>query len=522
MDELLRQLTLNLRGMWTYRWLGLATAWIVGAGGLVFLLTLPVRYEATARILVNTDTILKPLMTGLTVLPNEEQRITMLSRVLISRPNVDKLVRTVGLDAKAASPEERERIIDATMTTLELRGGTRDSIYTLSFQDDDPRRAQRALEVLAQMFIESSKGGKEQDTDAAKAFIEEQIGVYEKKLQEAEGRLKEFRLRNIFVAPGDGRDGRDFFVRMTEASNQLNQARLELSEAQRAREALLRRLSSEDTSSQPGAPAPSETNALIADIDTRLEAMKRNLDTLMQRYTEDHPDVVGARRVIRELEAQKRPLVANRRPGDLAAGATTIQGPRAAESLKVSLAQTEASIASLSARVAEFSSRYERMKSSAVMVPQLEAEYAQLNRDYDVHKKNYESLVARRESANISGQMQTVAGVGDFRLVDPPRVSPRPVSPKLGLFPLTLLASLLAGLAAAFLAREARPTIFDGRSAREVTGLPLLGVVSIIASAAELRQRRRSLAGFAGGIGALVLTYGAGLAMMELIVRRAA
>jgi hypothetical protein len=118
--------------------------------------------------------------------------------------------------------------------------------------------------------------------------------------------------------------------------------------------------------------------------------------------------------------------------------------------------------------------------------------------------------------------MQTVAGVGDFRLVDPPRVLPRPVSPKPGLFPLTLLVALAAGVAAAFLAREARPTIFDGRSAREVTGLPLLGVVSIVASAAEMRQKRRSLAGFAGGVGALVLTYGAGLAMMELIVRRAA
>ncbi len=519
MDELLRQVTITLRGMWKYRWLGLATAWLVGLAGLAFLLTVPVRYEAKARILVNTDSILKPLMTGLTVLPNDEQRITMLSRVLISRPNVDKLVREVGLDAKARTPEERERIVDDTIATLALSGGTRDSIYTLSFQDVDPRRAQKALQVLAAMFIESSKGGKAEDTDAAKAFIEEQIGVYEKKLQEAEGRLKQFRLRNLLVAPGEGRD---YFVRMTEASNQLNQARLDLNEAQRSREALLKRLSAEDTGGQPGAPTSGDTNSQIAEIDIRLESMKKNLDTLMQKYTEDHPDVVGARRVIRELEAQKKVLVANRRPGDLTSAATTIQGPRAAESLKVSLAQTEATIASLSARVAEYSSRYERMKASATMVPQLEAEYAQLNRDYDVHKKNYESLVARRESAAMSGQMQAVAGVGDFRLVDPPRVTPRPVSPQLGLFPLALLVALAAGLGAAFLAREARPTVFDGRSAREVTGLPLLGVVSVIASATEMRLSRRSLAGFVGGIAALVLAYGGGLVALEIIVRGAA
>lgn len=85
-----------------------------------------------------------------------------------------------------------------------------------------------------------------------------------------------------------------------------------------------------------------------------------------------------------------------------------------------------------------------------------------------------------------------------------------------------LLAALGAGVAVTYFAREARPTLFDGRSAREVTGLPLLGVISVIASDAEKRTRRRALAGFAGALGALVVTYIGGIAMLEMIVRRAA
>ncbi|MBK7659651.1 MAG: hypothetical protein IPJ28_11065 [Betaproteobacteria bacterium] len=139
------------------------------------------------------------------------------------------------------------------------------------------------------MFIESNKGSKASDTDAAKRFIEEQIGIYEKKLQEAEGRLKEFRLRYLGMNPGDGRD---FFVRMNEASNQLNQARLELREAERARDALRQGLS---TAGDPAgaAPAAAANAAAVAEIDARIESMRRNLDALLQRYTPSHPDVTG-------------------------------------------------------------------------------------------------------------------------------------------------------------------------------------------------------------------------------------
>ena len=511
MEEIFRVAVITLRGMWNYRWIGLATAWGVGIAAFIFVSLLPERYEAAARIFVNTDSILKPLMTGLTVQPNDEQRIGMLSRVVISRPNVERLTREVGLDDKAQSREQRDAVVDSVMRRLQFKGiGRENNLYTLTFLDESPERAKKAVEILAGMFMDQSKGGKTADTEAAKRFIDEQIAIYEQKLREAENRLKEFRTQYLGMAPGEGRS--DYFARMAETERLLNQSRLELREAERGREALRRGLQGAEAASvETGSVAASE-------LDTRIDAMRRNLDALLQRFTEDHPDVRSARNVLQDLEAQRRQYRAPRRPAG--APAPVSGGAVAADQLRVSLATAEAQVASLSARVAEYTARFDRLKASASQVPKLEAELAQLNRDYDVNKRNYESLVARRESANISGEMQAVAGVGDFRLVDPPRVTPRPVWPNHRLlFPLALFASLAAGVAAAYVAREVRPSFYDGRALRDATGLPLLGVVSLSTTDRMLRERHRGTMRFLGGVGALVGAYAAGFVAIEFLLK---
>lgn len=508
MEEIYRVAIITLRGMWNHRWAGLATAWIVGILGFVVVAAMPERYEASARIFVNTDSILKPLLTGVTVAPNDEQRIGMLSRIVISRPNVERLVKEVKLDEKAQTREQRDTIIDTTMKRLQFKSvGAQNNLYTLSFQDRSPERAKQAIELLAGMFMDQSTGGKSADTEAAKRFIDDQIAVYEQKLREAENRLKEFRTNNLGMAPGEGRT--DYFARMAEVERQLNVAKLELREAERSREALRAGLQNAEANISEGAPMASE-------LDARIDSLRRQLDNQLQKFTDEHPDVQGTRRMLAELEAQRAQYKTARRPG----ASTGTRGGAAVEQLRVSLAQAEASVAALTTRVAEYTARYERLKGSASLVPKLEAELAQLNRDYDVNKRNYEMLVSKRESAAITGEMQAVASVVDFRMVDPPRVSPQPVFPnRAALFPLALLLALAAGAGAAYLARELRPSFYDGRALRDATGLPLLGVVSLNVTDETRAQRRRGTVRFLGGLGALVGSYIAGLIAFQLLVK---
>lgn len=514
MDDILRQGTFLLRGMWSRRWIGLVVIWVVGIVAALVIARIPDKYEAAARIFVDTQSVLKPLMSGIAVQPNVEQQVMILSRTLISRPNVEKLTRMADLDLGVTSPEQRERMIDGLMKTLEITGAGRDNIYTLAYRDPDPEKAKRVVQSLVSIFVESSLGGKRKDADSAKKFIEDQIKVYERKLEEAENRLKEFKLRHMSLA---GADGKDYYGRISEVSNALNQARLDLREAENSRDAIKRQISGEEPVLLPEPADTTGSSAALPEIDGRIEALKRNLDTLRQRFTEQHPDVVGTKRVIESLEEQRKQELAARQKAAPTRQASSLNSNPVYQQLKVSLAEAEANVASLKTRVAEYEERYNALRSAAKLVPQIEAEYTQLNRDYDIHKSNYQSLVARREAAEISGEMEATTGVADFRLIDPPRVSAQPVSPnRLMLAGMAMLGALGAGLLASLLASQVWPTFFDARSLRDVTGLPVLGTVSMVVSDIMRRRERRGLVGFVTAFSIFVGLYGAGLVLLLL------
>ncbi len=497
MDELLGQVVSVLKGMWRHRWPALGVAWFVGVVGIVVVMAVPDKYEASARIYVDTQSILKPLMSGLAVQPNIEQQVTMLSRTLISRPNVEKLIRMADLDLGSTSKTAQEALIDKLTRTLSIRTAGRDNLYTLSYQDESPERARRVVQSLVSIFVESSLGATRQDSDTAKKFIEEQIKTYVGKLEEAETRLKEFRLKNMELQSGDGRD---MASKAGDVSSQLNQARLELREAENARDSARKQLDAEKSQSAnvttKSILQESSIQVSTPEIDSRISALKQNLDGLLQRFTDRHPDVTNIRRLITDLEEQKRKEVAELRkvamaaplPGAAVGGA----GSLAAQELSRISASTEVQVASLRARVAEYEKRMARANELLKVAPQIEAEFAQLNRDYGVHKKNYEDLVARRESAGLSGDLDNASGIADFRLIDPPRSSNKPVAPnRLLLLPIALVAAIGAGLGLAFVLSQLRSVFFDARSLRNTIGLPVLGVVTLVLrDAARTRERR--------------------------------
>lgn len=526
MQDLVNQIAAVLRGMWKFRWPGLIAAWIVAVLAVVVVWRIPDQYEATARIYVDTDSILKPLMSGLAVQANVEQQISMLSRTLISRPNLEKLIRMADLDLKNQSKADQEALVERLQKDIKLQAAGGLNLYSMSYRDTEPEKAKRVMQSLVSIFVESGLGASRKDTDSAKTFLAEQIKQFEAKLEESEARMKEFRLRNIEAS---GADGRDAATRVAELTQQVQQAQLLLREAENARDAAKKQLAEESGQTQNLAMRSllqeSEMSVATPEIDARIELQKRNLDGLLQRYTDQHPDVVQTRRLLADLEAQKAREVAELRKSAIARVASTGPGAGPAASLAQQelqrmVAASEVQVAALRARVNEYGGRLAMARNSLKTAPQLEAEAAQLNRDYEVTKKNYQDLVARRQAAVMSGELDVASGVADFRLIDPPRVSPKAVAPnRLVLFPLAFLVALCAGAAFAFAASQLRPTFGHPDDMRAGTGLPLLGVVSAVVSDVERRRERASMFRFVAAFGSLVGLFAAGMIALVALNR---
>ena len=505
MNEIVEQFRRALRDIWLHRWIGLIAAWLIVIVGAVSVYLMPDQYEASARVYVDTQSVLKPLMSGLTVEPNLDQQIAMMSRTLISRPNIEKVVGMSDLNLSAKTNEQTESQIDYLTRTIDLRSSGGINLYTIAFRNSNPDSARKVVQSLLTIFVESNLGNKRKDSDTARRFIDDQIKSYEQKLTQAENALKEFKISNLATMQGNGKD---YFTQMSEAGNELATARLSLEEAENGRTALRRQMAGEDTVLLNN----NDTQGVaVPEIDSRIAALKHNLDEMRLRFTDAYPDIISIKRIIAELESQKKTEVA----AMIKASPTRspLSGNPVFQQLQVQLAQAESDVASLQTRVASYENRYNKLKAAANNVPKIEADLQQLNRDYEVNKANYEKLIGRRESAQMSSDMDASAGLVEFRVIDPPRVSPRPVAPnRVLLVSMVFLGALAGGVGVAFLIGQIRPTFSDRKALREISGLPILGTVTMIWTDGQVRQRRRKLTWFVAGAAGLVCLYGAGLA----------
>lgn len=504
MNATISQITKILRLFSRRRWLILGVASLVCAIGWPIVYLMPNQYQSMARVFINSETMLTPLLRGLAVESGANERLAATTRrTLLSRPNLEKVIRETDMDLDVQSEADMEELLTSLSERVDVSGRPRDSIYVISFVDKDPVLANKVVESLLSIFVESTLGVARSDSTVTERFLEEQIKEYEARLEAAEERLKNFKSKNMGLMPSEAGG---YFSRLESESARLAQAKLELSEAMKKRDKILRFMEEDLHRRQRQAALAGGATGLNS-YDERIHALEAKLDDLLLQYTEKHPDVVSLKESIKSLEQQKQEQLKKLEDSEFVENIDVADGGVSQE-LQLSLSNIEAEVSALQVRVEEYSRRVDKLKKLVNTIPEVEAEFARLNRDYDINKQNYEELVNRRESAKISREAGQSVDDIQFKIIDPPVVPTVPIGPNRPLlYTVILIVGLALGGGIAWYAALIRPVYYEQNELREHVNLPVYGSVSLVMSPLLISQRRTRAVAFVFSMLLLLAAY---------------
>lgn len=488
----------QLSAAWRYRWPAVLFSWLVCAVGWGVTFTIPNTFEASARLYVDADVVLTPLLRGIAVDSASAAQLDVLQRTLLSRPNLEKLISKTDLELDLKGAADRESLVAQLAADIRITPQTR-NLFTIAYRSTSPKLAFDVVRTMLTTFVESKTGNNRNDLENAGKFLQAQIALYERQLQEAERKRAEFRAKYIDILPaGDGGASR-----LEAQQGNVRALQGQLLDAIARRESLARELSTTpqlvvtetDGSGPGGTSGPS-----------RLREAERTLQELRLRYTDQNPDVVA-----------QRNLVAAIRSGGAATSdpsGTPRVGPRSRsvpnpvfELLKGRNVENDSVIASLQRQTQDATRERDRLEEIARGAPQLQADFANVNRDYEVLRRNYDDLLARRESMRISSAAEADGDKVKIQVIDPPQIPQNPVAPKRVLLVSGVLAAgLAAGVGLALLLVQMDQSFHTVEDLRAM-GFLVVGGVSFLGETVSLGRRALTVGVFALAVSVPMIFY---------------
>lgn len=481
MDDLenIKELILHyIRGIWKNRWIAIAVAWPLMIAGIIGVDQIKNRYTAETKVYIDSSSVLKPLLRGLAIESDFNATVQLMVRKLLSRPNLERAARLMDMDLDVQNPGDMEKLIKKIRKRVDV-SGNRTGTYTITYSDEDRQLAKKMVQTLLDIFVEDTLGKSSTESDSAISFLNTQIEKYDALLQEAEERREAFKRKNVGLMP---KDGANYYTQLQNVTGDLEKAKLSLEESIQRRDKIrsqLDRLTSSENS-----------ETISTDYDKRISDQELKIEDLLLIYTDEHPDVINAQFVLDSLKKRRDKELENLRNTNQFA----ISENRVQQEMQILLTESEADISTYTARVSAFRKKQAELRKAVDIIPKIEAELLRLNRDYEVHKDNYNELVQRREQARISEDVESGTEQVKFRIIEPPFVPLKANFPNRPLFDAAVLVLALgAGYGISLLISLFQPVFYNQKDLRNFFDNAVLGAISKFDTAKVISKRRRNL-----------------------------
>jgi polysaccharide chain length determinant protein (PEP-CTERM system associated) len=523
----LQQFFDQLIGAWRFRWQGIATAIVAALVGWGILFAMPDRYQAEAQVLVDARTALKPALQGLTNDQDVGAQLSYVHQSLLVDAKLCKIVNEAGMLPGCATDPGAAQIplamirkrIDIAVQSIDDRAGSGGGTsFHISYQDENRAHAYQVVNGLLNTLVTETLGGKRQGSEHAQEFLESQLKDYEQRLKSSEDKLAAFKSQHLGVLPSD--EG-GYFAQMQKENQAVSDTKTSLLMAQNRRATVEGQLhGNAAVLASSGGQMLGNGQNMPTDTATEIAVEQAHLDELLLKFTDKHPDVIAARAALAALKVRRAAEIQSLRNGDAAAAAATGASSNPVfQSIQLALNKADVDIADLHTQLEQHESKARELHQLVDTAPQVEAEYAQLTRDYDVNKAQYAALLSSYDKSKL-GERADDAGSVRFQEVQPPTVSFRPVSPKRELLlAVILFAALGAGGALAYVLDQLNPVLGSASSVAQLTGLTVLAEVGPAFPTRARATSRSQLRHVTFAIACLVLVFLVGLTLSHAGIR---
>jgi polysaccharide chain length determinant protein (PEP-CTERM system associated) len=396
------------------------------------------RYKASTLVLVTPQRVPEAFVQA-TVTSKVEERLQSISQEVMSRTRLEQIIAEYKLYEKESRSRSKEELVDLMRSNINVELPTKKDekgYFTISFTGDNPQVVTTIANRLASLFIEENLRIREQQAVGTTEFLSIELKAAKKKLDEMETAVTAYKTKYMGELP----EQREANIKILE---QLQNQNLKVSESLRA----------------------AQDRKLV--IQKQLMEMPAavELEDLRAKYTENHPDVIAAKKKYTGPE--------NKSGYD-----THVRKDPRYRELRSQLDLTDLEIRRLARESANLSGQVETYLSRIEKSPAREQDMAALMREYSSTKQNYETLLKKNQDAIQAENLEKRQKGEQFRVIDPARVPEKPFSPDI---PKTMLISLLAGLgaglAAVFLREQMDRSFYDATDVEITLGIKVLATI---------------------------------------------
>ncbi|MFP4516461.1 MAG: XrtA system polysaccharide chain length determinant, partial [Desulfovibrionales bacterium] len=423
----------------------------VMTGAVLVSYALPKVYEAESTVFIE-ENVIGDLVQGIAITPSMEAKIRVISESMLSRNLLQQVIQDLDMDLQYQDPSRQESFIDRLQKKTEISLDQKKGLFTIVYQDQDPKLARDFVNTLVQRYIEQNTSSKREESYAANVFLGQQIDVFKDRIDTIEDEISAYKSeKGMILATDEG------FLRS------------EIADMEKMIEDILLRRNE--------LVATRNILEQVDPLQARLQALQSQLDGLLVSYADGYPEVRRTRAEIAALQDR----IQNRGPSSV----KVISDPERYEQIQVELQ-------ALDRRQAKLQNDIQEKRQLLRSIPAAMATLRDMTENLNNQKVIYEQLVSRYGQSEVSNQMEIQNKASTFRIIDAAILPKSPVSPdRVSL----ILMGIIGGIGAAFgllvLLDSFNQSVKSVDQIKEL-GLPVMAIIPKIRDAFELQQKRKS------------------------------